>query len=61
MTGPDEGDGYLPPLRRDTFVIAVGNWWLRHFLSLDCLVTLDDTYRRGLAARAASRKSGGTP
>lgn len=34
---------------RDRFGIAVGNWWLRRVLTLECLIDLDSAYRRGLS------------
>ena len=43
-------DGYVPT-RKDAFVIAVANWWLRTFLSIKALVVLDTIYREGLRLR----------
>ena len=39
------------PTRKDAFVIAVANWWLRTFLSIEALVVLDTIYRNGLRLR----------
>lgn len=33
---------------RDSFGIAVANWWLRRVLTVQCLAQLDANNRRGL-------------